>query len=222
MPPVILRSHHSSDKPSRAPVRVPAAGARLIAGLDEAGRGPLAGPVVAAAVVFEEGYRNPDLRDSKQLSAEEREHLVEHITRDAHGWAIVAVGHERILRHNILRASLLAMKLALCRVRADHVVVDGNQRVDTHLPQEVIVGGDALRVEISAASILAKVYRDWLMRTLDNRYPGYGFARHAGYPTPTHRAAIAALGPCRVHRRAFRGVREEPCQLALWDARTDE
>jgi len=180
----------------------------LIAGVDEAGRGPLAGPVVAAACVFNQGYSNARIKDSKQLSKKKRELLYEEIKQAAQAWAVVAVGPRRIERYNIREASRLAMSLALRRVTADMVLVDGNVPIETELPQETIIGGDRLRVEISAASILAKVWRDRLMAVLDRKYPGYGFAIHSGYPTADHRAAVARQGPCRVHRRTFHGVRE--------------
>ena len=181
---------------------------RRIAGVDEAGRGPLAGPVVAAAVVFSENYANSQIKDSKKLSAKKREQLVEVIKRDALQYAIVAVGHQRIRRLNIREASRLAMSLALKRVRADCVLVDGNMAIDTPLPQKTVIHGDALCVEISAASILAKVWRDELMRKLSARYPGYGFERDSGYPTKNHRSCIRLIGPSPVHRVTFRGVRE--------------
>ncbi|MBX7145043.1 MAG: ribonuclease HII [Oligoflexia bacterium] len=181
---------------------------RHICGVDEVGRGPLAGPVVAAAAVFEEGYCNPEIKDSKQLSPQKREQLVERIKADALGWAIVSVGHHRIEQLNIREASRLAMSLAVQRVQADFVLVDGNVPIFTELPQRTVVKGDALHVEISAASILAKVFRDNLMKTLDLRYPGYELGHHAGYPTPKHKAAIARLGPSPVHRRTFAGVKE--------------
>jgi ribonuclease HII len=179
-----------------------------IAGVDEVGRGPLAGPVVAAAAVFKTGYSNPEIKDSKQLSAKKRDYLYEVIRREALDWAIVAVGHRRIAALNIREASRLAMSLALKRVQADYVLVDGNMPIDTDLPQRTVVKGDALHVEISAASILAKVWRDRLMCVLDRRFPGYGFARHAGYPTLQHRLAISRLGPSLVHRLEFSGVKE--------------
>lgn len=179
-----------------------------ICGVDEVGRGPLAGPVVAAAVVFQQGYQNPNIKDSKQLSAEKREQLVDTIKSDALAWAIVSVGHRRIERINIREASRLAMSLAVKRVSADLVLVDGNVPIHTTLPQRTVVKGDSLHVEISAASIIAKVFRDHLMEVLDKRYPGYDFAIHAGYPTPKHKAAIAQLGPCPIHRRTFAGVKE--------------
>ena len=181
-----------------------------IAGVDEAGRGPLAGPVVAAAVVFEEGYANEKIRDSKQLSAQKREQLVERIKGDAVAWAIVAVGHERIRALNILQATRLAMRLAVARIEADLVLVDGNTRIDIPFPQRTVVGGDRLHVQISAASILAKTFRDQLMQVLEQRYPGYGLGTHMGYGTSAHREAIIRLGPSRVHRVTFAGVRGIP------------
>jgi len=180
----------------------------LIAGVDEAGRGPLAGPVTAAAVVFESGYKNPEIGDSKKLSAKKREYLVEVIKRDAVAWAIVSVGHHRIKEHNIREASRIAMALAVKRIKADLVLVDGNVPIDISIPQETIIGGDALRVEIGAASILAKVWRDHLMNVLDRKYPGYGLAKHAGYPTKSHREAVKTNGPSKIHRADFRGVKE--------------
>jgi ribonuclease HII len=181
---------------------------KLICGTDEAGRGPLAGPVVAAAAVFPEGYINPRFQDSKKLSAKTREALYTEIIAEAKDYAIVAVGHQRIHQLNIREASRVAMALAVKRVTADHVLVDGNVSIETSLPQTTIVQGDALRVEISAASILAKVWRDRLMAILDAKYPGYNLGDHAGYPTKSHREAVARIGPSRIHRRDFRGVKE--------------
>jgi ribonuclease HII len=193
-----------------------------IAGVDEAGRGPLAGPVVAAAAIFEQGYKNKEFQDSKQLSAKKREHLYGEIQKEALAFAIVAVGHRRIEAINIREASRLAMALALkracMRVRADKVLVDGNVPIATTIPQETVIHGDALCVEISAASILAKVYRDRLMGVLDAKYPGYGLAMHAGYPTQVHREAIALKGPCRIHRKTFAGVKEFFTPVACDDA----
>lgn len=180
----------------------------MIAGTDEAGRGPLAGPVVAAVAVFEEGYVNPAFRDSKKLSSARREALVPEIQREAIAWAVIAVGARRIDRMNILRASLWAMSLAVAKVKADLVLIDGNKLITTNLPQIAVIKGDDKHVQISAASILAKVYRDHLMSVLDKKYPGFGFAKHAGYPTESHRQAISHLGPSRVHRLTFGGVRE--------------
>lgn len=181
---------------------------KLIAGVDEVGRGPLAGPVVAAAVVFKKGYKNPAIRDSKKLTAEERERLIDVIKADCIQWSIVAVGHHRIQALNIRSASRLAMELACRRIKADIVLVDGNMPIGTNMKQKLVIGGDDIHVEISAASILAKVWRDKLMVELDKRYPHYGFSKHAGYATKAHREAIRTHGPCRIHRRSFGGIRE--------------
>jgi ribonuclease HII len=177
-----------------------------VCGVDEAGRGPLAGPVVAAAVVFHEDFCDPRIRDSKALSTQQREKLFDYIKETALSWSIIAVGPRRIDQLNILQATKLAMKLAVARIEADLVLVDGNQSIVSAIPQRTVVGGDRLHVQISAASILAKVWRDRLMEELSVRYPGYGFEKHSGYPTPAHKAAIRALGPCRIHRRTFAGV----------------
>jgi ribonuclease HII len=177
-----------------------------ICGVDEAGRGPLAGPVVAAAVVYNEGFTDPRIKDSKALSAKQRELLFEYIKETALSWSIVAVGPRRIDQINILQATKLAMRLAVERISADLVLVDGNQPILTSINQRTVIGGDRLHVEISAASILAKVWRDRLMNKLAARYPGYGLEKHAGYPTAAHRAALVALGPSRIHRKTFAGV----------------
>lgn len=179
-----------------------------IAGADEAGRGPLAGPVVGAAVVLPEGYINPEIKDSKKLSPKKRELLFIEITSKAVAWSVVAVGHKRIESLNILNASLLAMALATIRCKAEMVLVDGNQRLPIDLTQRTIVGGDGKEVAISAASIIAKVCRDRLMRKLDEFYPGYGFSSHFGYPTSEHRESIIRLGPSPIHRKTFSGVKE--------------
>jgi ribonuclease HII len=177
-----------------------------VAGLDEAGRGPLAGPVVAAAVVFPGDYQNDRFQDSKALTARTRMQLFSEIKQAALSWSIVAVGPRRIECLNIREASRLAMRLALERVEASYALIDGDTPIITPLPQQTVIQGDALITHISAASILAKVYRDRLMETLGARYPGYGLEKHAGYPTKAHREAIIQRGPSRVHRRTFRGV----------------
>jgi ribonuclease HII len=166
--------------------------------------------VVAAAAVFAEGYENAEIQDSKALTAKQRARLFEHIKATATSWAIIAVGPRRIEEINILQATKLAMRLAVERIQADLVLIDGNQPIHCALPQRTVVGGDRLHVQISAASILAKVWRDRLMETLGERYPGYGFEKHSGYPTPSHKRAISELGPCRVHRRTFAGVIVSP------------
>lgn len=183
------------------------------AGVDEAGRGPLAGPVVAAAVVFPAGYLNPDIRDSKLLSPARRELLFGVIRRDAVACAVASVPHEEIDRVNILQASLTAMRRAVAALPtpADFLLVDGNRPIPScNLPQETLVGGDGRCLSIAAASILAKVSRDRMMREFDLLYPGYGFAAHKGYPTADHLAAIRRLGPSPIHRRTFRGVAPAP------------
>lgn len=182
------------------------------AGVDEAGRGPLAGPVVAAAVVFPPGYLNPDIRDSKLLSPAKREQLYPVIRRDAVACAVASVTHEEIDRINILRASLLAMGRAVAALQtpADFLLVDGNCPIPCDISQETVIGGDRRCLSIAAASILAKVSRDRLMREYDLLYPGYGFATHKGYPTAGHLAAIRRLGPSPIHRRTFRGVSPAP------------
>lgn len=181
---------------------------RFIAGVDEVGRGPLAGPVVAAAVVFREGYINPEIKDSKKLSAKKRDSLIEVIKRDCVDYAIFAIGPRTIDQMNILQAARLAMSHAVKKIFADLVLVDGNVRIDCHYLQETVVGGDGKHVEIAAASILAKVWRDRLMTELDHYFPGYGLSQHAGYPTPQHLSAISALGPSPIHRFSFGGVKE--------------
>lgn len=178
----------------------------LICGVDEAGRGPLAGPVVAAAAVFDKNFTHPEIQDSKALTAKQRDRLFDYITQTASSWAIIAVGPRRIEELNILQATKLAMKLSVERIKADLVLIDGNQPIVCALPQRTVVGGDRLHVQISAASILAKVWRDRVMETLGAKYPGYGLEKHSGYPTPAHKKAIMELGPCRVHRRTFAGV----------------
>lgn len=185
----------------------------LICGVDEAGRGPLAGPVVAAAAVFDESFQNSEIQDSKKLTAKQRDRLFDYIKANALSWSIIAVGPRRIEEINILQATKLAMKLAVERIKADLVLIDGNQPIVCALPQKTVVGGDRLHVQISAASILAKVWRDRLMETLGGKYPGYGFEKHAGYPTPSHKKAILELGPCRVHRKTFAGVIVPPRSL---------
>ena len=185
----------------------------LICGVDEAGRGPLAGPVVAAAVVYPEGFSDSRIKDSKMMTAKKREALFDEIKATCTTWSIVSVGARRIEKINILEATRLAMRLAVERIYADLVLIDGNQGFPSKIPQQTVVQGDKKHVEISAASILAKVWRDRLMKTLGEKYPGYGLESHSGYPTPSHKAAIIALGPCREHRRTFAGVKEVVARL---------
>lgn len=178
----------------------------LIAGVDEVGRGPLAGPVVAAAVILRREVAG--LADSKTLRAPVRERLADELARAA--WiGVGAASTAEIARLDILRATLLAMRRAVSRlpVRPSAVLVDGNRAPELSMPVTCIVGGDARVPAIAAASIVAKVVRDRLMARLDRRWPGYGFARNAGYGTAEHRAALAQLGPCPHHRRDFAPVR---------------
>lgn len=180
----------------------------LIAGIDEVGRGPLAGPVVAAAVVFEKEYTNPEIKDSKKLSPLKREQLLECIYRDALQWAISTVSPQDISELNIREATRLAMSQAAAQINADLLLIDGNMEIDSDTPQRTVINGDTTHVAISAASIIAKVYRDHLMQKFDLKYPGYGFAHNAGYGTASHLQAIKDLGPSPIHRSTFRGVRE--------------
>lgn len=204
----------------------PSAHDSLVAGIDEAGRGCFAGPVVAGAVVFPEGFDLMGLDDSKVLKEEERNRLAGEIRALAPGWGIGLAWMAEIEKHNILQATLVAMARAVAALRVRmgvdagvpvpaRVLVDGTQLIPpayfrnfgVPLPeQRAIVDGDALVPAISAASILAKTFRDALMTRLDARWPQYGFARHKGYGTREHRDALREFGPCPLHRRGFRGV----------------
>lgn len=181
-----------------------------VAGLDEAGRGPLAGPVVAAAVVLHPGRPIPGLADSKALSAARRERLAAHIRDQAQAWALGLAEVEEIDRLNILQASLLAMRRAYAALGMSPALalVDGNRAPELPCAVRTIVRGDATEPCISAASILAKTARDAGMRALHARYPQYGFDRHMGYPTAVHLAALRRHGPSPEHRRSFGPVRE--------------
>lgn len=182
-----------------------------IAGVDEAGRGPLVGSVVAAAVILDPNNPIAGLNDSKKLSEKKREKLFVEIQEKALAWAIAECSAAEIDEHNILQASLLAMRRAVeaLSIQPDHVLVDGNK-----IPQgltmscDAVVGGDALHAEISAASILAKVTRDHQMIAMDQKFPQFGFAKHKGYPTKVHFEAIALHGVIEEHRRSFGPVRK--------------
>jgi ribonuclease HII len=186
-----------------------AAADMIVAGVDEAGRGPLAGPVVAAAVVLSVSYPIDGLADSKTLSALRREALAVQIRAHASAWALGMASVEEIDRLNILQATLLAMQRAVqgLAMTPDLVLVDGNRAPRLSCPVRTVVRGDALIKSISAASILAKVARDDILQHLDGEYPGYGFAIHKGYPTAAHQRALETLGPSPVHRRSFGPVR---------------
>lgn len=183
--------------------------AARVAGVDEAGRGPLAGPVVAAAVILDVGRPISGLKDSKLLSPTRREDLAGEIRSRSLAWAVAWADHEEIDRLNILQASLLAMARAVAALALEplQVWVDGNRCPPVRQPVTAIVKGDSKVPAISAASILAKVERDAAMCRLDALYPGYGFAVHKGYPTPAHLAALDEHGASPVHRRSFAPVR---------------
>lgn len=180
-----------------------------VAGVDEAGRGPLAGPVVAAAVILDPSRPIEGLDDSKKLDAETRERLFEQIRQRALSWSVAEISPADIDRLNILQATLLGMKQAIesLAVVPALALVDGNRAPAVECEVRTLVGGDAIEPAISAASILAKVTRDRRMLEWHARYPGYGFDRHKGYPTPEHMRTLETLGPCEIHRRSFAPVR---------------
>ena len=195
-------------------------GFKCVAGVDEVGRGPLAGPVVAAAVVLPQGFTHCDIKDSKVLTSEQRESLLPTIRESALCWGVGVVEVEEIDRINILQASLLAMGKAFRALRPvpDCLLIDGNQKIPSEffqtnavlkqLPfQRTIIKGDQLCVSIAAASILAKVARDAMMMELDKSYPEYGFAHHKGYSCIPHMEALRRFGPSPIHRRSFKPVR---------------
>ncbi len=181
-----------------------------IAGVDEAGRGPLAGPVVAAAVIFPTEIDIVGLDDSKKLSPQKREELFPQIQENAITFGVAAVDHEIIDEINILQAARLAMKQAVEQLAPcpDLLLIDGNQKIDSSLNQWAIVKGDSKSLSIAAASILAKVTRDKIMDDYHKLYPQYEFNRHKGYGTKLHRTLIQEHGPCPIHRSTFRGVAE--------------
>ena len=188
-----------------------------IAGIDESGRGPLAGPVVAAAVILPERFRHPVLNDSKKLTAPQRECLFAELTAHAEiHWALAVVEHDEIDRLNILRATHEAMRRAVAALAAvpDHVLIDGLPVRPFPVPQTALVGGDGLSFSIAAASVIAKVTRDRIMVQMDARHPGYEFAQHKGYGTALHLARLRAHGPCPIHRRSFLPVRQAELPLA--------
>ena len=183
-------------------------GALRIAGLDEVGRGPLFGPVVAAAVILPRGCRLLGLTDSKKLTEKKRNELDLEIRAHAVAWAIAAVDAETIDRINIRRASLQAMRRAVEQLALgpDFLLIDGRDTIEWECPQQAVVKGDATSFSIAAASVLAKVHRDRLLVELDREFPGYGLAQHKGYPCPAHKAALQRLGPTPLHRRSYQPV----------------
>lgn len=186
-----------------------ATGHPLVAGIDEAGRGPLAGPVVAAAVILPAHFSHPILNDSKQLSARKREVLYREITaNETICWASASVEPEEIDRVNILQATHIAMRTAFARLhsRASFALIDGRPLPHFPVPHHGVIKGDSLSLSIAAASIIAKVERDRLMCDLSRTWPGYGFEIHKGYGTAAHLAALRERGPCPIHRRSFAPV----------------
>ena len=184
-----------------------------VAGADEAGRGPLAGPVVVAAVVLPKGFRVSGIDDSKKLTPERREQQAERIKEKA-AWCVEVVGVDEIDRYNILWASMLGMARALERLTFSRALVDGNCLPRTTLPVEAVVKGDGKYACIAAASIIAKTERDRIMREVSLEYPEYGFDSHFGYSTPDHLAALDRFGPCPLHRRSFTRISDlvnQPC-----------
>jgi ribonuclease HII len=185
-------------------------GFKRIAGVDEAGRGPLAGPVVSAAVILPDGFPDDSVADSKQLTPARRERFYHLIYQDALSIGIGIVDAMEIDRINILQASLLSMAIAVWNLspKPDCLLIDGVHSISSGLPQKAIPKGDALSISIGAASIVAKVTRDRLMVRYHSDYPQFDFIRHKGYPTSAHKAAIRRFGCTPIHRKSFRGVRE--------------
>lgn len=182
------------------------AGYMRVAGIDEVGRGPLAGPVVACAMMLPEDHGIVGLADSKLLTNEQRRELVPQILGRAVAWGIGVIDSTEIDRINIFQATLAAMRLAMSKIECDALIVDGKHRIpglDVH--QQATPKADAMSVSVAAASIVAKVTRDDMMTDLDPTYPGYGFAQHKGYATKSHFDALVRLGPCPIHRQTFLG-----------------
>jgi len=195
------------------------AGYAVIAGVDEAGRGPLAGPVVAGAVILGSSFDLPGIRDSKQMTAKRREEAFSVIQREALATGIGVVSNQYIDQFNILKASLEAMSRAIRALdpRPEFLLVDGIHPVPLSIPQKCLKKGDQICRSISAASILAKVYRDRIMLAFHGMYPGYGFDRNMGYGTGRHLDALRAYGPCPIHRLTFKPVTSIAWQLHLFD-----
>lgn len=181
-------------------------GYKLIAGIDEAGRGPLAGPVVAAAVILPTDYENPEIKDSKQLSARKRERLYEIVKQDALSIGLSVVETYIIDTANILQATMIAMREAISNlsVTPDYLLIDGLHRISTPIPQEAIVKADSLSISVASASIIAKVSRDRIMEIYHRQFPQYNFLKNKGYGTKEHREAIKKYGRCKIHRKSFR------------------
>ena len=190
-------------------------GALRIAGLDEVGRGPLFGPVVAAAVILAPSFHLAGLTDSKKLSEKKRAEFDGEIRMNAVAWAIASVDVETIDRINIRQASLLAMRMAVQQLALspDFLLIDGRDTIDWPCPQQAVIQGDGASLSIAAASVLAKVHRDRLLVELDRQFPGYGLAQHKGYGSAEHLAALARLGPTPLHRKSFHPVAQSALQF---------
>ncbi len=190
-----------------------------ICGVDEAGRGPLAGPVVAGACILPVGLVIPELDDSKKLSEKKRERLYDEICSSAVSWGIGLASPEEIDTYNILEATLLAMRRAIVSlsIQPDFLLIDGNISRGFSLDAQAVIGGDGVCQSIAAASVLAKVTRDRLCLEMEHQYPIYGFARHKGYPTKAHKLAVYEYGPCPLHRKSFLSFLErDKNKLQLW------
>ena len=211
-PPSSLRKRRVSSICTTFEDEARAGGFRLIAGVDEVGRGALAGPVVAAAVILNPEKPLPEgLDDSKKLTPLQRERIADEILQTALAFAVGQVEPEEIDRLNILQASRVAMIEALKQLDpcADYLLIDAVQLKETNLPQKAIIHGDSISASIAAASVVAKTYRDALMRAFHELYPQYNFARHVGYSTREHLEALRTHGPCRIHRKSFHGVENQ-------------
>ena len=218
---VSVRVRRWIERLHRSATRHGGSACEQVAGVDEAGRGPLAGPVVIAAVILSPHKPIVGLADSKMLCENERDRLAAIIRRSALAFSVVAVDVDEIDRHNILQATLIGMQRALAAlaIAPVYALIDGNQ-LPRNMPcaGRAVVDGDASEPAISAASILAKTVRDRMMCDLDGIHPGYGFARHKGYSTPEHFEALERLGPCAIHRRSFAPVREHFATMDLFAA----
>ncbi len=181
-----------------------------IAGIDEAGRGPLAGPVVSASVILPSSFLVPGVNDSKKITPKKRSFLYKEIYKHSVSIGVGIVDVQEIDRINILQATLLSMAKSVhtLDIKPDYLLIDGIFNVTVDLPQKTIPKGDALSISIAAASIIAKVTRDKIMSNYHKIYPEYGFLKHKGYPTKAHREAVKRFGPCPIHRRSFKGVKE--------------
>jgi len=204
------RNFGSSDNMLTFEKKAACKGFSVIAGTDEAGRGPLAGPVVAAAVILPNDFPVSGVNDSKKLTAKKREYLYDKIYEHAVSVGIGIVDAAEIDRINILRAALLAMSFAVENLspQPDYLLIDGAFRIPSRISQEPVVHGDSLSLSIAAASVIAKVSRDRLMAQYHTDYPRFGFSAHKGYPTPAHKEAIRKFGPCPIHRLTFKGVQD--------------